>query len=83
VHRGGRQKLKAIHQMTKALEKHPDHAEALLPVLSLALRSIRGPEMREALAAVAQLSTTNEGLKTAIQNHLPEVEMQPVGETVW
>ena len=41
VHRGGRQKLKAIHQMVWALEKQPGRANTLLPVLSVALRSIR------------------------------------------
>lgn len=83
VHRGGRQKLKAIHQMTVALEKHADQVEALLPVLALALRSVRGPEMREALAAVARLTTADSALSSAIQNHLPEIVMQPIGETVW
>jgi hypothetical protein len=83
VHRGGRQKLQAIHQMTRALEKDPEHAEELLPVLALALRSIRGPEMREALAAVARLTTADSALASAIQNHFPEVQMQPIGETVW
>lgn len=83
VHRGGRQKLKAIHQMTAALAKHPEQAEALLPVLSLALRSIRGPEMREAMSAVALLTLENPDLASAIGQHLPEVEIQPMGATVW
>ncbi len=41
VHRGGRQKLKAIRQIVGALEKQLDRADRLLPVLSVALRSIR------------------------------------------
>ncbi len=83
VHRGGRQKLKAIHQMTKAIQKHPEQSDSLLPVLALALRSVRGPEMREALAAVTELSANHPELAKAIVGHLPEVEMQPIGETVW
>ena len=83
VHRGGRQKLKAIPQLARALEKTPSLAESLLPVLSLALRSVRGPEMREALAAVAQLSEAHPSLAPAINKYLPEIAIQPMGETVW
>jgi hypothetical protein len=83
VHRGGRQKLKAIQQMTIALEKQPARADSLLPVLSIALRSLRAPEMREALAAVAHLSESLPELAAAINKHLPEVNVQPIGETVW
>ena len=83
VHRGGRQKLKAIRQIVSALEKQPDRADRLLPVLSVALRSIRAPEMREALSAVVGLSESRPELAAAIARHLPEVDVQPVGETVW
>ncbi len=83
VHRGGRQKLKAIHQITIALEKEPARAESLLPVLAVALRSVRGPEMREALAAVTQLRESQPELAKAIGQHLPEVTVLPIGETVW
>ncbi len=83
VHRGGRQKLKAVRQMAEAIEKSPARTQSLLPVLALALRSIRGPEMREALAAIVQVSETRPELAPAINKHLPEVSIVPIGETVW
>jgi hypothetical protein len=83
VHRGGRQKRKAIHQVSVALQKQPSRADSLLPVFALALRSIRGPEMREALAAVTHLVESQPELAASINKHLPEVQMQALGETVW
>lgn len=83
VHRGGRQKLKAIHQMTRALEKQPDQMEKLLPVLSVAVRSIRAPEMREALSAITGLMESQPNFAPTIAEHLPEIEIVPIGKTVW
>lgn len=83
VHRGGRQKLKAIHQMTRVLENQPEQLENLLPVFSVAVRSVRGPEMREALSAVTGLMESQPDFAPVIANHLPEIQIVPLGKTVW
>ncbi|MCC7419486.1 MAG: hypothetical protein IT428_04355 [Planctomycetaceae bacterium] len=75
VHRGGRQKLKAIRQIAEAIERHPDKFDDLLPVLAVAVRSVRRPEMREALAAVATLAERDAALATRIAAALPELTL--------
>ena len=50
VYRGGRQKPKAIVQLSNAIATDPNRADSLLPVLAAAVRSIRRPEARAALA---------------------------------
>ncbi len=39
--------------------------------------------MREALSAVTELSESHPELATVIAARLPEVDVLPVGETVW
>ena len=79
VHRGGRQKLKAVSQLADALIRHPEQANQLLPVLSVAVRSIRGPESRAGLAAVVSLLTARPELSAAVAQHLPEFQcLSPV-----
>ena len=50
VHRGGRRKPDAIRQVARAIVDRPERARELVPVLGLAVRSIRGPERRAGLA---------------------------------
>lgn len=71
VHRGGRQKLKALRQIADTLSTTAD--EKLLPVLVAAVRSIRGPEARAALAAVMTLLSRRPELESAIASALPEL----------
>ncbi len=55
VRRGGRVKPGVVQQVAQRLAGRPDEAEQLLPLLGLALRSVRAPERRAALAAVVRL----------------------------
>ncbi len=73
VHRGGRQKLKATRQIAEALAREPNKAEQLLPVLAVAVRSIRGPEMRAGLCAVLTLLARRPELQEAVRVRLPEL----------
>jgi hypothetical protein len=50
IHRGGRAKPQVVGQIVQRLERHPSEAPQLLPILAVALRSIRGPEFRAGLA---------------------------------
>lgn len=79
VHRGGRQKLKALRQIADALAATPD--EKLLPVLVATVRSIRGPEARAALAAVMALLSHRPELEAAVTTALPELKLRPPAET--
>ena len=74
VHRGGRAKLKAMQQIQAAILRDSRQAEKLLPVLSVAARSLRAPERRGAIAALASLKSGNPELEAAIRLHLPELQ---------
>jgi len=74
VHRGGRTKPKAIHQLTEQVAARPSEADTLLPVLAVALRSIRAPEMRSALVAVIRLANESPEMKSKIEATFPELE---------
>lgn len=77
VHRGGRQKAKAVRQLADAIAAEPARAAALLPVLAVAIRSVRGPEMRAGLAAVMTLVAQRPELFGAVRERLPELNFQP------
>ena len=55
----------------------PERADALLPVLAVAVRSLRRPERRAALAAVVTLVQTRPELADRIGQSLPELEIPP------
>ncbi|MGC3967917.1 MAG: hypothetical protein QM775_11270 [Pirellulales bacterium] len=73
VHRGGRSKPVAVRQLCAAVERKPESVERLLPVLRAACRSIRGPERRAALAAVAGLVARVPELEPIVARDLPEL----------
>jgi len=74
VHRGGRQKAKAVRQIAEAIAAEPTRAPALLPVLAVAIRSVRGPEMRAGLASVMTLLAQRPELTEAVRTKLPELK---------
>lgn len=75
VHRGGRQKLKAVRQMCDEIAAEPARAPELLPVMTVAVRSIRAPEMRAGLSAVLTLLERRPELGDAVAEALPELEL--------
>lgn len=74
VHRGGRSKLKAIRQVSDAIANDPRRADGLLPVMAVAMRSIRAPERRQALSAIATMAAREPQLSEAIASHLPDLQ---------
>jgi hypothetical protein len=78
VHRGGRQKAKAVRQISQAIVENPERVETLLPVLAVAVRSVRGPESRAGLAAVVSLAEARPQLAEAVRRHLPEMKFAEV-----
>jgi hypothetical protein len=78
VHRGGRQKAKAVQQIAHAIVENPARVESLLPVLAVAVRSVRGPEARAGLAAVVSVVEAQPQLADAVRRHLPEMKLLEV-----
>jgi hypothetical protein len=76
VHRGGRAKRKAIHQLAEDIARNPADAQSLLPVLGVALRSLRKPERRVALSAAATLVAQDESWRSRILDHVGELAWQ-------
>ena len=79
IHRGGRHKLTALRQISDAVQAHPESAEVLLPVLAVAIRSVRAPEARTGLAAVVSVAEARPELSEFITRVLPELDLQPQG----
>lgn len=75
VHRGGRAKRLALQQIAARVAKKPAEAESLLPLLGIALRSVRAPERRSALSAVATAALREPALGRAISRLLPELAL--------
>jgi hypothetical protein len=76
VHRGGRQKAKAVQQIAHAIRENPANSDALLPVLAVAVRSVRGPEARAGLSAVMSLVDASPQLADAVRKSLPELKIE-------
>ncbi len=76
VHRGGRQKAKAMRQIARALEENPSQAETFLPVLAVAIRSVRPAEVRSGLAALVGAVEARPELADAVRKHLPELKLE-------
>jgi len=76
VHRGGKSKRSALRQIAERVARRPADAGALLPLLGLALRSVRAPERRNALAAVARAAFLEPALRAAIARDLPELALE-------
>jgi len=78
VHRGGRQKAKAVQQIARAINENPASVESLLPVLAVAARSVRGPEARAGLAAIVGVAEAQPQLAETIRRFLPELKFPEV-----
>jgi len=75
IHQGSRLKAKAIEQIRLTIDQRPTQTDTLLPALAVAARSLRAPERRSTLAAIAQLLHTHPQLHPVVQRHLPELEV--------
>lgn len=80
VHRGGRQKAKAVQQIGAAIVADPSRLHALLPVLAVAVRSVRLPEVRAGLAAVVGAVEARPELAGEVRRYLPELDLR-LGES--
>jgi hypothetical protein len=75
VHRGSRVKPRVVRQLLARLERRPEEADELLPILAVVVRSVRKPEWRAGLAGVLQLIERRPELESAVQSAFPELEL--------
>jgi hypothetical protein len=75
IHRGSRIKPRAVRQVVSWIERRPEDAESLLPLLAVALRSARGPERRAGLAAVAELVARRPQTVSLVNATIPELKL--------
>lgn len=75
IHRGGRTKLIAMGQISRAIREHPEDAERLLPVLAVAIRSVRLPEARVGLSAIVSAVDARPELEAVVSRYLPELKL--------
>ena len=75
IHRGARDKGVVTRQIADRLIQKPAEADSLLPLLGIALRSLRPPERRAALAAVSRAAFARPSLREAIARRLPDLKL--------
>ncbi|HEY1192348.1 MAG TPA: hypothetical protein VGE74_32290 [Gemmata sp.] len=74
VQRGARAKPFVVRQIMDRLSANPDEAGDLLPMVAVALRSVRGPEFRAGLAGVAGFVAKNPTRKPLVEAVFPELQ---------
>ena len=63
-----------VAQLVRRLGRHPGEAEALLPILAVALRSVRGPEWRAGLTGLVRAVERNSDLQPLVARIFPELK---------
>jgi hypothetical protein len=75
IHRGNRSKPAVVRQLVGRMTRKAEEAPHLLPILSVALRSVRGPEWRTGLAGVVQLVQRRPELEPRVRQVFPELQL--------
>jgi hypothetical protein len=76
IHRGGRVKPVVVSQLVRRVNRYPAEAALLLPILAVALRSVRGPEWRAGLVGVVELVERSSDLQPLVQRLFPELTLE-------
>jgi hypothetical protein len=74
IHRGARAKPFVVRQVMDRLAANPDEAGELLPIVAVALRSVRGPEFRAGLAGVTTFVEKNPTRRELVEAVFPELK---------
>jgi hypothetical protein len=74
IHRGGRRKAHVLSQLARAAVAGAHPPERLLPLMSVALRSVRAPERRAGLAAVISIAERKPELAELVRKNFPELQ---------
>ncbi len=75
IDRGGKHKPAVIKALADRLERQPSEIDELLPILTVAVRSVRSVEFRAGLAALVQLIESKPELAELIEKNFPELEL--------
>ncbi len=75
IHRGNRAKLAALRQISSEIRHNADRAASLLPVLAVAIRSVRAPEARAGLTSIVAAVESHPDLAPALEKYLPELQI--------
>ncbi|WP_146455787.1 hypothetical protein [Rubripirellula tenax] len=75
IHSGGKHKPAVITAIADRLGRRPDEVDSLLPILTVAVRSIRRTEFRAGLAALVQLIQRRPELSSAVEANFPELQL--------
>lgn len=75
IDRGGKHKPSVVKALASRIERRPSECDALLPILSIAVRSVRAVEFRAGLAALVQLMESRPELSERIEKSFPELEL--------
>jgi hypothetical protein len=73
VVRGGRHKPGVVARVVARILTKPEEAEQLLPLLAVAVRSLRGPEFRTGLAGVVAMVEHKPDLLPVVRQRFPEL----------
>ena len=61
--------------IAERLIERPSEADAVMPLVGVALRSVREAERRPAIAAIARAAFAKASVRDAVTKHLPELEL--------
>ncbi len=78
VRNGGRPKQAVLRHLSEAVLQEPARTEELMPLLAIALRSIRGRERRFALAAIAKGVFARPQIRQTVERLIPELSLTEV-----
>lgn len=73
IHRGSATKQVVLRRLAERSVARPEEVDRLLPLLALALRSVRAPERTSALASLARAAVASDIVRAALARHLPEL----------
>jgi len=78
VSRGARHKPGIVKQLLARLERTPGDVPQLLPLLGVALRSLRGPEFRAGLVGILQWVRRHPDREAAVAKLFPELKLAQI-----
>jgi hypothetical protein len=79
VRRGSRAKRATLRVLAERAVAHPDRAADVLALVAVALRSVREPERRAALATLTRAAVLRPELRAVMRETIPEFQLDEVG----
>ena len=73
IHRGSRAKRRAVAQLGDRIAAHPQESKVLMPLMGVALRSVRDAERRSAIASLVRAATLSPEVLEAAETHAHEL----------